>query len=165
METVEIGYFSKTQGLKGALNLVVKVDFDIESCEVLFVDTSSGNQPMFIKEFRESKNGFVILLEDVNNIDEAQVFTSRKVYVKDDLVFKNEADDWLGFRLIDENYGEVGVIKNIEYSPAGDLIVLEVNEKEVLLPLNDNMVKKVDTNGRLIQYCAPDGLIEMYLKD
>jgi 16S rRNA processing protein RimM len=159
----EIGYFSKTQGLKGQLQLNVTKDFDIKNCKAVVINLPSGQSPQFISEFRQSKNGFVILLEEIDSIEKAKPFVNKKVLVEDKFLIESEEDDFVGYKLIDESFGELGVIDEVEDAGANLILNITHKGKQVLLPFSDELVAKIDNSTKTIYYKAPEGLIGMYL--
>jgi len=159
----EIGYFSKTQGLKGQLQLNIIADFDIETCAALFIQLSSGQSPQFISEFRQTKNGFVISLEDIDTIDKAKPFVGKKVLIDEKYILESNDTNYVGYKLFDEKFGDLGLINRVEDSGANLVFYLTFKEKEVLLPFKEELVKKIDDSAKVIYYLAPEGLIDMYL--
>lgn len=159
----EIGYFSKTHGLKGQLQLNIITHFDIEKCNALIVQLPTGQLPQFISEYRETKNGFVVSLDDVTSIDEAKKFVGKKVLVDEKYIFTGYDVELVGYTLFDELFGEVGVVDELE--DTGVNLILKINHKgkQVLLPYSEDLVLKVDDEKKTIFYKAPDGLIQMYL--
>lgn len=159
----QIGYFSKTQGLKGHLHLHIIQDFDIGNCVALMVELPAGQVPQFIDEFRESKKGFVVLLEDIDSIDKAKLLVGKKVFVKSELIFEDNVPDYRGYRLIDKAFGEVGLIDGVEDTGTSLLLNITRDGKQILLPFNDDLIEHIDDENKQIHYLAPEGLIEMYL--
>jgi 16S rRNA processing protein RimM len=163
MNFTEIGYFSKTHGLKGELQLNITRDFDIENCNALIVKLSSGDSPQFISEFRENKNGFNVLLEEIDSVEKAKNFVGKKVLVNEEFVFEEEKNPLIGYTLVDENFGEVGVIADIDDSGVNPVFTIDHKGKQVILPYNDDFVSEIEESKRIVRYKAPEGLIEMYL--
>jgi len=159
----EVGYFSKTQGLKGQLQLNVITDFDIEKCAALFVQLSSGQSPQFISEYRETKNGFVISLEDIDTIDKAKAFVGKKVSIDEKYILESGDANYVGYKLVDEKFGDLGLINRVEDTGANLVFYVNFKGKEVLLPFTEELVKKIDDSAKTIHYLAPEGLIDMYL--
>lgn len=159
----EIGYFSKTHGLKGELQLNITCDFDIENCNAILIKTSGGDSPQFISEFRENKNGFIILLEEIDTIEKAKPFVGKKVTANEEFVFEEETHPLIGYTLIDQNFGEVGTITDIDDSGANPVFNIDHKGKQVILPYNEDLVNSIDENKKTLNYAAPEGLIEMYL--
>jgi 16S rRNA processing protein RimM len=55
----------------------------------------------------------------------------------------------------------IGVAREIVSGPAGDLLVLEVNGKEMLIPFRKPIVKRVDRAARRIELDPPPGLLDL----
>jgi len=159
----QVGYFSKTQGLKGHLQLHVSQDFDIENCEAFMVEMQGGQVPQFISEFRDNMKGFVVLLDEVDSIDKAKMFVGKRVYVKQELIFKDDMPDFTGYILHDKVFGELGPVTGIEDTGNGLLLTVMHGDKQVLLPFNEDFISGIDDGTKCIHYTAPEGLIEMYL--
>jgi 16S rRNA processing protein RimM len=163
MNFTEIGYFSKTHGLKGELQLNITRDFDIENCNAVIIKLNSGDSPQFISEFRETKNGFVILLEEIDSVEKAKAFVGKKVSVNDEFIFEEETNPLIGYVLIDATFGEVGQITDIDDTGANPVLNVDHKGKQVILPYNDDLVTGIDEAKKIVNYKAPHGLIEMYL--
>lgn len=159
----EIGYFSKTHGLKGELQLNITLDFDIENCNAIIIKTSGGDSPQFISEFRENKNGFIISLEEIDTIEKAKPFVGKKVAANEEFVFEEETHPLIGFVLIDKNFGKVGIITQVDDSGANPVFNIDHKGKQVILPYNEDLVIEVDEAKKTVNYEAPEGLIELYL--
>lgn len=163
MNLIEVGYFSKTHGLKGQLHLNITTHFSIEICSALFVQLPSGQSPQFIAEFRETKNGFIISLEELDHIDKAKLFIGKKVLVDEEFILESDEDNYVGFKLIDETFGDMGIISSVENTGTNPVMHLTFKGKEILLPLTHDLVKKIEDDTKTIYYKSPQGLIDMYL--
>lgn len=162
MKLEEIGYFSKTHGLKGQLQLNVTKDFDIENCEALMIVLPSGQSPQFLADFRETKNGFIVSLEELDSIEKVKTFVGKKVMVDHSLVFE-EVDTFKGYRLIDSKYGDIGIIDEVEDTGVNLILNISYKGKQILLPFSEDLVSKIDDSSKTMYYNSPEGLIDMYL--
>ncbi len=63
----------------------------------------------------------------------------------------------------DVNFGKVGVIKGINDTTAQALFEIDREGIEILIPMNDEFIKKVDRRKKIILVETPEGLIELYL--
>ena len=73
----------------------------------------------------------------------------------------------VGFDLIDANDDSlVGEVENVfEAGPQTLLSIKHKTEKEVLIPLTDELIKEIDKeNNRLYMY-IPEGLVDVFLED
>ncbi len=60
-------------------------------------------------------------------------------------------------------YGKVGTIVSINDSTAQALFEVENNGKEILIPMNDEFIDKIDRKAKTIFVKTPEGLIDLYL--
>jgi 16S rRNA processing protein RimM len=164
MDLSVIGYFSKTHGVKGQLIIKADKDFIMEDVKAIFIETSTGLAPYFVKEFSQSNTGFIIELEDVDAIEKAKLLIGKKVHINTDLINEEEEEfDWLGFEVIDEKYGSLGTVFNVSDNGFQVLLSIMYKEKEIILPLVDDFIEKIDENEKKLFFNAPEGLIDVYL--
>jgi len=69
----------------------------------------------------------------------------------------------VGFKVIDANFGEVGILEQVVDLPVNPLLQVMRGEKEVLIPFIDGLVTKVDRENKELHVTAPEGLIEIYI--
>jgi 16S rRNA processing protein RimM len=60
---------------------------------------------------------------------------------------------------------EVGKIKGVNDSTAQALFEIDRNDTEILIPMNDEFISKVDKENQVIHVNTPEGLIDLYLED
>lgn len=166
MEFTDIGYLSKTHGIKGQLILRADKDFYFEELKVAFIESSTGLAPHFVKRISPNNVGFIIELEETDTVEKAKLLIGKKIFVDAELVEVDEDDsDWIGFDLIDNKLGLIGKIEKVSDNGIQILVSIIYNNKEIILPLVDDFIVKIDETERKIYYNAPEGLIDVYLKD
>jgi 16S rRNA processing protein RimM len=69
----------------------------------------------------------------------------------------------IGFKLIDSTHGHIGTITAINDSASQALFEAEKEGKQLLVPINDDIITKVDRERKTIHVSTPDGLIDLYL--
>ncbi len=166
MEFSEIGYFSKVHGVKGHLVVKVEVDFDEDLVKAFFVEQAGNKAPYFISELKDTPNGLIVVLEEVDAVEKAKLLVGKKVFVDSACILDTEPEEnWVGYELIDAQFGSLGKIESMSNNGLQDLVHLRVRGKEVLLPLVEAFVKEINEETGIINYAAPEGLIEVYLED
>ena len=90
MDLSVIGYFSKTHGVKGQLIIKADKEFFSEDVKAIFIETSTGLAPYFVKELSPNNSGYIIELEDVDAIEKAKLLIGKKVHVNTDLLDEQE---------------------------------------------------------------------------
>lgn len=166
MDLEIIGYFSKTHGVKGHLILKANKDFYFEDLRAVFIDSPTGLAPYFVKEVAANNNGFIIELEDVDVVEKAKKFIGKQVHISADLIDEEEAEfDWMGYEIIDKTYGSLGTVFSVSDNGHQVLVSLKFKEKEVILPLVDDFIEKIDETEKKLFFNAPEGLIDVYLDE
>ncbi|HPT15302.1 MAG TPA: 16S rRNA processing protein RimM, partial [Bacteroidales bacterium] len=70
----------------------------------------------------------------------------------------------VGFEVIDKSKGPVGKVRRILELPHQAMFEIEFGDKEILVPLVDEIIVKVDRKLKQLLIDAPEGLIDMYLE-
>ena len=166
-----LGKIKKTSGYKG--NLVFFFDVDdisyYKELEAVFIEINEELIPFAINglQIKNNKSAFV-KLEDIDSEDQAAVLTGQELYLP--LSFlpplsgnKFYYHEVIGFDVVDITNGNIGKIESFIEQAAQALFVIKYNEKEILIPVADNIIKKVDRANRIIEIDTPDGLIDIYL--
>ncbi|MES2760553.1 MAG: 16S rRNA processing protein RimM [Bacteroidota bacterium] len=167
MNTEEIGYISKTHGLKGhvilRLNELVNIDEDIKS---VFLDLNGSQVPYFIEECRPNNTGYIVKLETIDTVETSKKLIGKKAFALPDFIL--EADEslkeFIGYAVIDTRLGNIGNIADVDEKTENAIIkVLHPSGAEIILPFNDDLIIEIDDDMKTIEFNAPEGLIEMYL--
>ena len=164
MELKEIGYFSKPHGVKGQLILRTSVGVLLGDLKVLFVEVSGAKAPYFLSGFQENNVGIIISLEDIDAVEKARLLIGKKVFIDALLVVEEEGEtQYLDFELIDKQHGLLGKIISMSDNGQQLLIIINHEGKEIILPLVEEFIEKIDETGKKIYFNAPAGLIDLYL--
>ena len=54
-------------------------------------------------------------------------------------------------------------MKNIIEKHTQDLLEIQYMNKQILIPIDKSIIKKIDSKNKTINITAPDGLIDLYL--
>ena len=167
----QLGYVLKTHGLKGELVLVIDADNpqEYQKMESVFVELNKKLVPFFIDRIQLNGPKAIVKFEEIDSIDSAKEFKGSKLFlplnVLPDLKDGYYFHELIGFNVIDSNEGILGLISGVFDSGSQDLIAMQYQEKEVLIPLTDQVVTKVDKVEKAIYTTLPDGLLDIYLSD
>ncbi len=167
-----LGKIAKKYSFKG--EVVLKLDTDqpelYKGIDTVFIDMGNQLIPFFIKKSLFQKgNQMRIRFEDVNTEADADAILKTDVYLPVDLLPKLSGSKFyfhevIGFLLEDVNFGIVGKITSINDSTAQALFVLEKDGSEILIPLIDDFIQKIDRINKKVIVETPEGLIEMNAK-
>lgn len=168
-DCIEIGLFTRSHGYKGDLILKLKgFNFDeIIDMEWVFVLIDGLPVPFFIGNFSErTPDSLFVNLNDINSIDKTKELLNAPVYIekkvfKDLVKSKPRFTQMLGYKVIDSIKGPIGVLDSIIENPHNPLFRILNNKQEILLPLQDEFIIKVDDSMKEIVVSCPSGLLEL----
>jgi 16S rRNA processing protein RimM len=168
MNTQEVGYISKTHGLKGHVILRVNEGLDInaETIKSIFLELGGSQVPYFIEECRPNNTGYIIKLETIDSIDTSKKMIGKKVFCLTDFIIEDEDSlkEFIGYAIIDNALGNIGIINDVDDKTDNVIIkVIHPTGKEIILPFNDDLIEEIDDDAKTILFNAPQGLIDMYL--
>jgi len=165
------GKIIRTHGYKGGLKVALDVDEpqSYRELELVFVEMKKKLVPYFIESIHFEKNKANLKLEDIDTIEEAERFVNSNIYLPLELLPKLKGNKFYyheiqGFKVIDEVHGELGPVNRVIELPNNPLISIDHQGKEILLPIADDLIVKLDRKSRTLHVKAPEGLIDLYLQ-
>lgn len=169
-EAFYIGYITKTKGLKGEVQLYFEFDgYENLDLDVVFADMNGKMVPFFVESHKLYPNSTgLFYFDDIDHIDKAQVLVKKKMYLpltkmpergEDDFTY----NDLKGYIVSDETQGELGEIIEVNEYPQQFVATLVYQEKEILFPLNEDMIVEIDEEEKTLLVDLPEGLLDLYL--
>lgn len=153
--------------------LLAKLDTDepdlYDDLDAVFLDLRGNLVPFFIESSQLHKSDLLrIKFEDVDSEADADALIKTELYLPLEMLPKLEGDkfyfhDVIGYAIKDQNFGHVGIITAINDSTAQALFEIDRNGIEILIPMNDEFIVKVDRKNKTIEVDTPEGLIELYI--
>ena len=164
-----LGRITKPWGVKGQLMIFLDVDTPEEysGLDSAFVEIKGQLVPCFFQLDQLNGNRAVATFEDLTP-EQTQALVGHDLYLPLSLLPKLEGNKFYfheveGFRVVDRVYGDIGVLQQVIEYPAQPLFQIDKNGTEVLIPVIDQVIDKVDRTLKTIYITAPNGLIELYL--
>ncbi|XLS29665.1 ribosome maturation factor RimM [Flavobacteriaceae bacterium M23B6Z8] len=166
-----LGKIVKKFSFKG--EVMAKLDTDepelYENLESVFVALGDNLVPFFIKASSLQKSELLRLkFEDVNTEEDADALLKKELFLPLSMLPELSGNKFyfhevIGFTIEDENFGVVGTITGINDHTAQALFEVQRDEKEILIPMNDEFIKKIDRQHKKVLVSTPEGLIDLYL--
>ncbi|WP_034919711.1 ribosome maturation factor RimM [Gillisia sp. CAL575] len=153
--------------------VLIKLDTDepeeYTGMESVFVEYNENLVPFFIERSGLHRSTLLrVKFEDVDTEEDAEDIMKCAVYLPLNQLPELDGDKFyfheiIGFTVEDVNYGTVGKITAINDSTSQSLFEIDKNGKQVLIPLNDEFIEKLDKKNKIIFVKTPEGLIDLYL--
>jgi 16S rRNA processing protein RimM len=165
-----IGKIVSAFGLKGEMIVLHHLGgkIAVSKVKVIFLEQKKDELlPYFVENIRKKgENELQLKLEGIETKEAAAKFLRREVWMKEEEIQahtqKNNPIGWVGYNVQDQGKN-LGPILEIIEQPHQILCLLEIDTKEVLIPINEQTLLKVDHKKKTVLLSLPDGLLEVYL--
>lgn len=159
MEKVYIGYVQGVHGLRGDL----KIKCRFESPDLVFQKNKKiylNEEEHIITNSKFYKGFYLVTIDNLKDINLVEKYKGYDVTVnRDDLSLGDKyiLDDLFDMEII-YNGKSYGKVKGIRNNGAYEILEIE-HDKQYMIPLIDEFVKKVDLNSKTIEVDNIEGLI------
>ncbi|RRO15957.1 ribosome maturation factor RimM [Flavobacteriaceae bacterium 14752] len=162
-----LGTISRKFSFKGEVVLQINPELQTYPNHIksVFVEFQQKRIPYFI-EFTKAhkKSSLRVKFEDVSTEQEAEQLVKHDVYIlKSEIDFDEEFSlkDLISFTAYDENDERIGKIINLNTSTPQAFFEIEFNEKQILIPANEDWIVEIDEDQKEIFFELPDGLLDL----
>ena len=165
MELVNIGTVVGTHHLNGAVKVSsVFQDIDLIMEEKVLLEKKEEKKLFTIKSIKRI-NAKKLLIEFIESkdIDTAKSLNGFQIKIRRDLLPEKNGDDFyyndlLGLK-VTENGVVLGSVLDVMETAAHDILVVMTDDKqEILIPIVDNFVKKIDFENNNIEVELIEGM-------
>ena len=168
-ECFYLGRVTKKYSFKG--ELIIKLDTDepeiYGNLDAVFLEVGKDLLPFFIEKCSLQKgNELRVRFEDIKTERDAETLLKKEVYLPLEFLPKLSGDKFyfhevIGFTLVDKRHGAIGTVESINDNTAQALFIVNDGQGEILIPMVDDFIRKIDRKKREIHVETPEGLIEM----
>jgi 16S rRNA processing protein RimM len=169
MQYFKAGKLVAVHGLKG--ELIFKHELgkktSLKELKAIFIEERKNSfLPWFIESAKaKSANEVVLKLETINTREAAAKLSQKEVWLAEEDFKKHAAKsapaNLLGYTIINDKERLSEILEVIE-QPHQLLCRIELSQKEVLIPLNESFLKKIDHKKKEVIVELPEGLIDIY---
>jgi len=165
---IDFGKITSTHGIRGEVKIYPYTDDvdNILNLKKIYIEGKGYK----VSSIRFHKNMFVIKLNGINTVEEAEAFRNKLVQREIDENEELEEDtyyikDLIGLDVYLEDNSLFGKIKDVFQTGANDVYVIQtVDSKEVLIPAIKSVVKDVDIVGNKMIIELMEGLVWLNLQ-
>ncbi len=166
-----LGKIVRKYSFKG--ELLIKLDTDepqmFTEMESVFVEKNKNLIPFFVERSSLHKSTLLrVKFEDIDSESDADSLMGLHLFLPLNMLPKLTGNRFyfheiIGYTIEDTAFGQVGVVKGVNDGTAQALFEIDRDGKEILIPINDDIIKNVDRDSKTILLEVPAGLIELYL--
>lgn len=172
-EQLRVARLLKAHGLKGAIKLELYTDdpdrrFVPGAVFTLQVPDSSSwrGKTLTVSQFRWMNSSPVAFFEEITDRTQAESALKAILWIdQDPAELESDDDSWYDHQLTGLNAvvdGEVvGKIIRVEHMSAQDLLIVQTDSGEVMVPFVKAIVPEVDTEAGVVTMTPPAGLFEV----
>ncbi|RMG59841.1 MAG: 16S rRNA processing protein RimM [Deltaproteobacteria bacterium] len=176
---LEVGIVVRVHGIKGkikvkthsgqtdGLSCVRRVYFTPEGIagRIPSPTFESGYIAFDITDFQTMKNGALLTLDGVRDVDTAKLFVNKKIFVRVSDLPEPDEDEYYcfeleGFTAVDTMGRVRGRVVRVIASPAHDILVISTPGGERLVPFVEEFVPEVRREERVVVISPIRGLLD-----
>ena len=150
-----MGRVAKTHGIKGEVTIKLDVDdpSDYLDLKYFLLEINKVLTPFFVEKLVCSGDKFFVSIQDVKTVEAASALTGKEVYLPLEMLPKLSGKQFYyhevkGFMVVDEEKGELGPISEVIEYPTQAIIQVFKDKKEILIPILDQVIQKVDRRSK-----------------
>ncbi len=168
-----IGRLASPKGTSGHLKALLETDKEgFDHIEAFFIEDSNGLPlPCFIESIDWEPDHALIKFEEVSSKEEAYELAGRVLYLPSEMVEEGPPETegnygyLSGYEICDEQNGVLGKIEEVLQMPGQELALLYFHDRELLVPLNEDLILNIDKKQQRVDMRLPDGLLDLYLDE
>ena len=166
----QLGKITKPFGYKGEVVFFLDVDEPMDYAEMdsVFIEIGGKLLPYFIESINIKGNKAVVRFEDLS-AEESTKLIGKNLFLPLSILPKLTGKKFyfheiINFAVVGAKKGNIGNIASVIDYPAQPLFQIMNGTTEILIPILDQIIDKVDRENKTIYIVAPEGLIDIYLQ-
>jgi len=161
----KIGNLTRVHGVRGEISMTFTDDvWDRAEAEYLVLRIDGILVPFFLEEYRFRSDTVALLkFQQYDDADSVSELCGAEVYFPYALTPEPSEEDsytwrhFTGFRVIDTQAGDLGVIEYVDDSTPNVLFSIG----DILIPAAEDFIREVDHQQRIITMELPEGLLDL----
>jgi 16S rRNA processing protein RimM len=170
-ECYQLGHIIKTHGLKGMVNIELDVDHPNEysKLESVFLEKSGNLIPFFIKRILIKDANTLIRFEEIDHVDLAKDLVGQVLYLPLHQLPKLREGEYFFHDLVNFKVFHLGKLLGTIvqiYQPSSQYLAAVLHkEKELLIPIENTIFKRVNLTKKEAHIELPNGFMEIYFNN
>ena len=168
-DLIPIGKVIRPHGLEGLLRILSFAQSEksfLDSVTIFLKPSSEKPREYSLVSLRPHKKNFLLKLQDVNSVEDAEKFKGAEILIRKDSLSKKNDDEYfwhelIGLRVYLETDKYIGTIKHILPTGGNDIYIVGEGEEEIFIPAIHDVVKKIDLPNKKMIISEIEGLLDL----
>lgn len=164
---LQVGVITQTHGIRGEVKVFPTTDdaSRFKKLKEVIMDTGRERLDMEIEGVKFFKQYAIVKFKGFDSINDVEKYKGAKLWVTREKAVKLKKDEYfvadlIGMRVITEDGGTFGILKDVMATGANDVYVVEREDaSEVLMPAIRECVRNIDMEQQEITVHIMDGLL------
>ena len=168
-DMLRVGVITSTHGVRGEVKVFPTTDDPnrFKKLKNVFLDTGKETVSLDISSVKFFKNLVILKFKGYDNINEIEKYKGKDLWITREQAVplgedENFVADLIGLSVVTEDGTELGTMKDVLFTGANDVYVVERKEaRELLLPAIKECIRKVDLEAGIMTVHVLDGLLDL----
>jgi len=168
-DMITVGRVVRPQGNRGEVVVASETDFGEDRFRPgtrVWIQRAEASEELTVASSREYAGRWVVGFEGVATIDDAERLRGTELRIAAGEIRPLDANtfyvhDLVGCRVETMDGSGVGTVVGVQFGTGTPLLVVEARTGEVLVPMAEEICRRVDIAGKLIVVDAIEGLLEL----
>jgi 16S rRNA processing protein RimM len=163
-----LGRITKIHPYRGTVTVELSkgISVDISALESVFIEIDGKQVPFFLYEYSDSQSGILKLsFEGYESSGKMERYNGCRIFIDSDTKNLKSFPDMsslAGFRVYSQNNDLIGNISRVINNPGQLLLqIFSDSDREILVPLHDDLILELEEEKRYIKIEIADGLAEV----
>ncbi|MFW6160788.1 MAG: ribosome maturation factor RimM [Acidobacteriota bacterium] len=130
------------------------------------VEAGDSKKELEVESLKKRGKFFIAKLRGVDSIGEAEEWRGKRLFIRQNQLFEPGEDEFFSFQLegcsVETTEGEfVGTVSGTWLIPNNEVLVVQGEKKEVLIPFHRDVCLEVNLAHRKIVIDPPPGLLDI----
>lgn len=169
MDLLEVGKIVNTHGLRGEVKVVPWTDYPevFEDIEYVYIQRRGEYERLDVKGIKYQKGNIIVKFPQIKDINEAEKYKNQVLYAERGVLGELPEGvyyiaDLIGLDVVKEDGETVGVIGDVLNTGSNDIYeVKREGQKDLLLPVIDDVVLNIDIDGGRVTVRIMEGLEDL----
>ena len=165
-----LGRITKLHGFEGSVSVKLEKEFigKIPDMESVFLEIEGKPVPFFISE-SQYRGGDILRLKfsDYESVERVSAFSGCRVFLTEGErvdMMQDDQPDLSGFEVRLPDKSVTGTIADVIQNPEQWLLKVKTKEgQEILIPLHEDLILRIDKRKKIIYMDLPEGLTDINL--